>query len=63
MQQELAPVIANGGLTWIGYQMTPSFEVEPAVMEQMGKALEFVKRPFRLYVPPSPVSPLNSRQT
>lgn len=43
MQQEIAPIVANGGLTWIGYQMTPSFEVPAAVMEQMGKAMAFVK--------------------
>jgi len=43
LQQEVATVIANGGLTWIGYQMTHTFDVQPAVMEQMGKALAFVK--------------------
>lgn len=55
MEQELAPVIANGGLTWIGYQMSPSFEVEPAVMQQMGTALEFVKRREHLLPGAKPV--------
>ncbi|MCC6859959.1 MAG: beta-galactosidase trimerization domain-containing protein [Bryobacterales bacterium] len=43
MQQEVAAAIANGGLTWIGYQMTHTFDVQPAVMEQLGKTLAFVK--------------------
>jgi len=43
LQQEVATIIANGGLTWIGYQMSPAFDVQPAVMEQLGKALEFVR--------------------
>ena len=55
IEQELAPAIANGGLTWIGYQMSPSFEVEPAVMEQMGEALAFVKRREHLLAGAKPV--------
>ena len=43
MQQEVATVIANGGLTWIGYQMNEKFDVEPAVMDELGKTLAFVK--------------------
>ena len=43
MQQEVATAIANGGLTWIGYQMTEAFDVAPAVMSEMGKTLAFVK--------------------
>lgn len=43
MQQEVATVIANGGLTWIGYQMNEEFDVEPAVMGELGETLAFVK--------------------
>jgi hypothetical protein len=43
MQQEVSTAIANGGLTWIGYQMTHTFDVAPAVMGEMGKTLAFVK--------------------
>jgi hypothetical protein len=44
MEQELAPVLAYGGLSWIGYQMTQSYDVAPAVMGELGKTLEFVRR-------------------
>ncbi len=43
MQQEVASTIAHGGLTWIGYQMTQSYDVAPAVMDELGKTLAFVK--------------------
>ena len=43
MQHEVATAIANGGLTWIGYQMTHAFEVAPAVMAELSKTLAFVK--------------------
>ena len=43
MQQEVATAIAHGGLTWIGYQMRHDFDVEPAVMRELGKTLAFVK--------------------
>lgn len=43
LQQEAATVVANGGLTWIGYQMNERFDVEPAVLGEMGQALAFVK--------------------
>ncbi len=43
MQHEVATIIANGGLTWIGYNMTQAFEVFPAVMAELGKTLAFVK--------------------
>ena len=43
MQQEVAGVLANGGLTWIGYQMNAAFDVEPAVLGEMARTLEFVR--------------------
>ncbi len=43
MQHEVAAAVANGGLTWIGYQMTHTFDVQPAVMGELGKTLEFVR--------------------
>jgi len=43
MQQEVATTIANGGLTWIGYQMTHTFDVQPAVMNELRQTLEFVR--------------------
>ncbi len=55
MQQEVATTIANGGLTWIGYQMTHTFDVAPAVMEEMGKTLAFVKEREPLLVGAEPI--------
>ena len=43
MQQEVATAVAHGGLTWIGYQMQQDFDVQPAVMEELGKTLAFVE--------------------
>ena len=43
LKHEVAPAIANGGLTWIGYQMTHTFDVAEPVMRQLGEALAFVK--------------------
>ncbi len=43
MQQECATIIANGGKTWLGYMMPAQFGVEPAVMEELGKTMRFVK--------------------
>jgi hypothetical protein len=43
MQQEVATAIAHGGLTWIGYQMTQAYDVPQAAIDEMGKALAFVK--------------------
>ncbi|MFA5814301.1 MAG: alpha-L-fucosidase [Bacteroidales bacterium] len=43
MQQECATIIANGGKTWLGYMMPAQFGVEPAVMEELGKTMKFVK--------------------
>lgn len=43
MQQEVATAIAHGGLTWIGYQMQQDFDVQPAVMGELGKTLGFVR--------------------
>lgn len=43
LKQECATIIANGGRTWIGYQMYPQFKVEAAVMSQLAEALAFVK--------------------
>ncbi len=54
MKHEVATAIANGGLTWIGYQMTHTFEVAPAVMAEMGKTLGFVKERESLLVDAEP---------
>lgn len=43
LKHEVAPAIANGGLTWIGYQMTHTFDVAEPVMQQLGETLAFVK--------------------
>ena len=43
MQQEVATIIANGGKTWLGHMMPAQFGVEPAIMEEMGKTMKFVK--------------------
>ncbi len=43
MQQEVAAAIAHGGRTWIGYQMQQDFDVQPAVMAELGKTLAFVR--------------------
>ncbi len=43
MQQEVATTIAHGGLTWIGYQMTQSYDVAQAALDEMGKTLQFVE--------------------
>ncbi len=43
MKQECAAVMANGGRTWIGYQIRPEFFVEDALMEEYRKTFEFVK--------------------
>ena len=43
MQQECATIMANGGKTWLGYMMPAQFGVEPAVMQEMGKTMKFVK--------------------
>lgn len=55
MQQEVATTIANGGLTWIGYQMTHAFDVQPAVMGELRKTLEFVRDREALLVGARPV--------
>jgi hypothetical protein len=55
MQQEVATAIANGGLAWIGYQMTHTFDVAPAVMGEMGKTLAFVKEREPLLVGAEPI--------
>ena len=55
MQQEVATAIANGGLTWIGYQMTHTFDVAPAVMAEMGKTLAFVKERESLLLGAEPI--------
>jgi hypothetical protein len=39
----MAPVVAYGGLSWIGYQMTQAFDVAPAVMGELGKTLAFIQ--------------------
>ena len=43
MQQEVTTTLAHGGLTWIGYQMQQDFDVQTAVMSELGKTLAFVK--------------------
>ncbi|MFC2123591.1 beta-galactosidase trimerization domain-containing protein [Bacteroidota bacterium] len=43
MKQECAAAMANGGRTWIGYQIRPEFDVEPALMNEFRKTFEFVK--------------------
>jgi len=43
MQQEVATIIANGGLTWIGYQMNAQYGIEQAVMDELGKTMAFVE--------------------
>lgn len=43
MQQECATIIANGGKTWLGFMMPAQFGVEPAVMQEMGKTMKFIK--------------------
>jgi hypothetical protein len=63
MQHEAATIIANGGLTWIGYQMTHAFDVPPAVMRELGRTLAFVRDREPLLVnarPRAAVAVLNS---
>jgi len=43
MQQELGSILANGGLAWPGYQVNHRFEIEQAVLDELGKALRFVE--------------------
>lgn len=43
MKQECAAVMANGGRTWIGYQIRPEYFVEDALMKEFRKTFEFVK--------------------
>jgi hypothetical protein len=43
MKQECATVMANGGRTWIGYQIRPEYEVEQALMDEFRKTFEFVR--------------------
>lgn len=56
MQQEVATVLANGGSTWIGYQMTQDFDVAPAVMGELGKTLAFVQEREPLLVGAQPIA-------
>lgn len=55
MQQEAAAALANGGLVWLGYQMNQAYDVEPAVMREMGKTLAFVREREPLLVGAKPV--------
>jgi len=55
MQQEVATTLAHGGLTWIGYQMRHDFDVEPAVMAELGKTLDFVRQREPLLAGAEPV--------
>lgn len=43
MQQEVAPVLAYGGIPWPGYQVTNEHSVQDAVIKELGKTLEFIK--------------------
>jgi len=43
MQHEAAAALANGGLTWLGFQMTHTFDVQPAVMSELARTMEFVR--------------------
>ena len=42
--QESALVLANGGKTWVGYQMYPTFGVAPYLLETLRMNFEFVRR-------------------
>ena len=42
MKQECAASMANGGRTWIGYQIRPEYFVENALMDEFRKTFEFV---------------------
>jgi hypothetical protein len=55
MQQEVATTLANGGLTWIGYQMNERFEIENAVMGELGQTLAFVREREALLANTAPV--------
>lgn len=55
LKQEVATILANGGKTWIGYQMDHTFDVQPAVMGELGKALSFVKEREYLFHNAEPV--------
>lgn len=55
LQQEVSTIIANGGLTWIGYQMSHEFDIEPAVMNELGRTLSFVKEREHLLKDAKPV--------
>ncbi|MCC6445478.1 MAG: hypothetical protein IT210_18710 [Armatimonadetes bacterium] len=43
LRQECATILANGGKTWIGYQMYPDFTVEPALLSAYKKTFDFVR--------------------
>ena len=55
MKQEVATIIANGGLTWIGYQMDEKYDVQQAALDEMGKALAFVQEREPLLVGTRPI--------
>jgi len=55
MQQEVATAVAHGGLTWIGYQMQQDFDVQPAVMDELGQTLAFVAEREGLLAEAEPV--------
>jgi hypothetical protein len=42
MNQECAASMANGGRTWIGYQIRPEYFVENALMDEFRKTFKFV---------------------
>ena len=55
LKQEVATVLANGGKTWIGYQMDHTFDVQPAVMGELGKVFSFVKEREYLFHNAEPI--------
>jgi hypothetical protein len=44
LQQECATILANGGKTWIGFQMPPQFGAEPGRMQVIGETMRFLEQ-------------------
>ena len=44
LQQECATLLANGGKTWIGFQMPPQFGAEPGRMQVIGETMRFLEQ-------------------
>ncbi len=43
MQQECGAILANGGKTWLGFQLNAFHAIDQAVLDEMGKAMKFVE--------------------